>query len=187
MSASLLAMAAWVYVAAGLGLLLLTGRRGAQAAAPHRRYWPVSTYRGILSGFGAHRTTDSGETRYHAAVDLGAFEGDVILAIDDGEAIGPVTGFALGTVPPLSAVAVRHPDAEYIYAEIDVDVKPGQKVYAGEPIGRVRKNKDGNSMLHLEAWEKAPKGFVAWMPDNRPAGLLDVGVIVNALPKEPKP
>jgi murein DD-endopeptidase MepM/ murein hydrolase activator NlpD len=183
MSASLLAMAAWAYVAAGLGLLILTGRR----RAPSRRYWPLSTYRGVLSGYGAHRTTDAGETRYHAGIDLGALEGDLIIAIDDGEVIGPVSGFALRTVPPLSAVAVRHPDAEYIYAEIDVDVKPGQRVFAGQPIGRVRKNADGNSMLHLEAWRTAPKAFTPWLPGAQPVGLLNVGEIVDKLPKEPKP
>jgi hypothetical protein len=45
---------------------------------------------------------------------------------------------------------------------------------AGQHIGHADKNGDGNSMLHLEAWKQAPKGFTAWTSDYRPPGLLNI-------------
>ncbi len=174
-------------VAAGAALLLLTGRGGARAAASSAaRVWPVEPFRspGVISPFKAHRTRAvDGSDRYHAGVDVGAMAGDRVVAIDDGEVISMVSGYSLGA--GLEAVSVRHPDADYIYAEIDVVVKPGDKLKAGDVIGFVRKNSSGNSMLHLEAWETGmvPEAFTEWTPSYRPPGLLDVGAIVSDLPQ----
>lgn len=173
-------MALLPFLALG-GLLLLLGGKGGSGSSG-RRYWPVSTYRGTLSPFGAHRTRADGSERFHAGIDLGAFVGDDIIAVDDGEVISMVTGYSLGA--GLEAVSVRHPGVDLIYAEIDATVKPGDRVHAGQVIGKVKKNGDGNSMLHLEAWETGtvPKAFTEWTPTYRPPGLLDVGEFVAALP-----
>lgn len=167
-------------VIGGLAVLTLAlmSRSGSEPL-PRKRVWPVSKNRGVISPFGAHRTRANGDERLHAGVDLGALVGDQILALDNGTVLHPVTGYSLGA--GLQAVAIKHSDAEYIYAEILVDVKPGEKVTAGQVIGRVAKNSDGNSMLHLEAWEKAPHGFTEWTPTYRPPGLL------NAQERLPKP
>lgn len=133
------------------------------------RVWPVRPYRGVISPFGASR--DDG-TRVHAGVDLGALPGDAIVAMTEGVVLYPVSGFSIGA--GLQAVAVRHPDAEYVYAEILLGVTVGQVLAAGQRIGTAAKNKDGNSMLHLEAWEHAPHAFTRWVTGARPAGLLDV-------------
>lgn len=169
---------------AGAALLLLTGRGGARAPGAggdgaSRRQWPVRPYRGVINGFKASR---EGGKRIHAGVDLGAAQGDEIVALDDGEILGLASGYAIGA--GLQALRVRHPDADYIYAEIDALGKPGDVVKAGDVIGRARKNSAGNTMLHLEAWETgtAPVGFTPWWAGSAaPKGLLDVGEIVKEL------
>lgn len=160
----------------GLGVLGAVGLASSGPGATGRvvgsvgRVWPVRPYRGILSPFGASR--DNG-TRVHAGIDLGALPGDAIVSMAIGVVLYPVSGFSIGA--GLQAVAVRHPDAEYIYAEIMLlGVTVGQQLAAGERIGTAAKNKDGNSMLHLEAWEHAPHAFTRWVTGARPPGLLDV-------------
>ena len=168
--------------AVGAGALLLARKSGASMARPSGiRRWPVSTYRGTISSFGASRTRPGGVKAYHAAADVGAFPGDRVVAIDDGVVLHAVSGFSLGA--GLQAVAIRHPDADYIYAELAVSVAPGATVSRGGVVGTVAQNGDGNSMLHLEAWEtgKAPPGFVSWDADKtRPVGLLDVSAILSS-------
>lgn len=169
-------MIGWLLAAGGVLAYLATreGRSASTPVQPRKRVWPVSVKRGIISPFGAHRTRQNGEARLHAGADLGAFVGDKIVAITDGEVLHFVTGFSLGA--GLQAIAIRHPDAEYIYAEIMVapGIQVGTRVKAGDVIGHVAKNSDGNSMLHIEAWTKAPKGFTEWIPGSKPAGLLNV-------------
>lgn len=168
----------------GLGLATLAGvalfaSRG-QVARPSARVWPVSPNRGVLSPFKSPRYTSG--NRYHAGVDLAALSGDLIIALDDGEVLGLVTGYQLGA--GLQAVAVRHPDADYIYAEIAVTAKPGTRVSAGDVLGVVRKNADGNQMLHLEAWQTGtvPNAFTPWYVGKPPPpGLLDAGLLVAPL------
>lgn len=157
----------WYGAAAlGVGALLKSS-----SAASGARVWPVSVNRGILSGFGATRE----DGRQHAAADIGAIPGDDIRAISDGTVLYFVSGYSIGT--DLVAYAIRHADADYIYAEIHANLKSGQVVSAGEKIGSAALNGDGNSMLHLEAWEPgmAPHGFTPWYTANgQPAGLLNV-------------
>lgn len=162
-------------VAAGVTFVL--GRAGG-VDRRIARVWPVRPKRGIISGYGVSR--DQGK-RVHAGADLGALPGDEIVAWSDGVVLHNVSGFAIygekGPRPeyiPLQAVAIDHGNVQMIYAEIRVEVKPGQRVRAGQRIGVAARNGDGNSMLHLEAWREAPKGFVPWVTGSRPPGLLDV-------------
>lgn len=160
-----MAIAAPLVVAA----LVIAVVGGSTAVPRPTRRWPVSPYRGIISPFGASRASG---TRLHGGVDVGAAPGDAIVAIDDGVVLYPVSGFAIGN--GLLALAIRHPDAQYIYAEVaSFAVKPGDRVRAGQRIGTAGKNNDGNTMLHLEAWTKAPTAYTPWLPGARPAGLLD--------------
>jgi murein DD-endopeptidase MepM/ murein hydrolase activator NlpD len=165
--------------AAVLGLTLGWLLRRAQGSG-ERIYWPIVPYRGTISPFKASRVD-----RWHAGVDIGAFNGDRVIAMGDGEVLWPVTGFSLGG--GLEALAVRHADADFIYAEVMIDNdkwKPGMRVRAGDQLGVVRLNGDGNSMLHLEAWEHGtcPKGFVPWDKDGKmPHGLLDVQALIEDL------
>lgn len=169
-------------VLVGAGLFLSAAVIALRASARSGgRVWPVSPNRGFLSGFRTPRPV-SAPTRYHAGADLAALSGDKVLAIDDGVVLGPATGYELHA--GLGAVTVRHPDADYVYAEIDPSVRPGQPVSAGEVIGAVRADSDGLAMLHLEAWEsgKGPRAFTPWyygkpMPD----GLLDAESLMRPL------
>ena len=150
------------------------------------RVWPVVPNRGIINAFGAPRTKGSRE-RIHAGTDIGAFPGDKVVAITDGVVLGRLSGYELGA--GLGAVSIRHPDADYIYAEIDVDpsMVAGRKVKSGEVIGVVRKNADNTSMLHLEAWETGtvPTAFFPWWKDEgRPKGLLSSTEILKTLPSK---
>jgi len=168
----------YLYAGAAIGVASLGAVAWMLFRKPVRR-WPVSTYRGILSPYGVQR---AGGAERHPGADLGAFPGDQILALDDGVVLKMVGGYALGG--GLEAVAIRHRDADYNYAEIKVTVAPGQKVKAGDPIGYAAKNSDGNSMLHLEAWEKgmAPDRFARWNEGQKPPGLLDVGLLLASIP-----
>jgi murein DD-endopeptidase MepM/ murein hydrolase activator NlpD len=165
----------------GLGLGALAAVLLARASfASSSRTWPVVPNRGILSPFGAPRYTSG--NRNHAGVDVAALAGDKVVAIADGEVLGLVSGYQLGA--GLQAVAVRHPDADYVYAEIEVVAGPGQRVKAGDVLGVVRKNSDGNQMLHLEAWQSgmAPNSFTPWyMGKPRPAGLLNAEEMIAPL------
>jgi murein DD-endopeptidase MepM/ murein hydrolase activator NlpD len=150
------------------------------------RLWPVVPNRGIINAFGANRVT-KGRQRIHIGTDVGAFPGDKVVAIADGTVIGRLTGYELGA--GLGAVSIRHPDADYIYAEIDVDpsMTPGKKVKRGDLVGVVRKNSDGTSMLHLEAWQTGtvPSAFYAWWRDEpRPKGILNSTEILKTLPSK---
>jgi murein DD-endopeptidase MepM/ murein hydrolase activator NlpD len=172
--------------AALLGVIVLARRSSAQALAPSPsvRTWPVVPNRGTISGFGAPRPAGKYPARYHAAVDVGAQDGDKVVAIDDGEVLKLVTGYQIGA--GLQAVAIRHPDADYIYAEIQVTAVPGQRVKAGDVIGVVRQNDSGpgHQMLHLEAWQTGmvPDAFKPWyVGQAAPPGLLDVGKILAPL------
>ena len=166
--------------AAALGVVFLATRSFADSTST--RTWPVVPNRGILSAFGTPRYTSG--NRIHAGVDVAAFNGDKVVAIDDGEVLHLVTGYSIGA--GLSAVAIAHPDADYIYGEIDVTAKPGQLVKAGDVIGTVRQNSSGpgHQMLHLEAWESgyAPSAFTPWYVGKPPpAHLLDAGQMIAPL------
>lgn len=169
-----MALPLWPFVVGAGALLWLFTR-------PRSRVWPVKPYRSIVSRFGASRA--NGE-RIHAGSDLGALPGDEIVALDGGVVLYPVSGFSIGN--GLQAVAVRHASGDFIYAEIRLDpsIFPGRGLSAGDRIGRADRNADGNSMLHIEAWERgmAPRTFTPWIPGKRPPGLLDVEKL---LPEQP--
>lgn len=176
----------WPWIVGGLfigwGLSRAFGRSGSSA----RIYWPVVPNRGTISPFGARRANGS---RIHAGVDIGGFVNDPVISMGEGIVLWPVTGFRIGA--DLEAVAIRHEDADYIYAEIHVDksIVPGKRLSAGQRIGTVGRNGDGNSMLHLEAWEhdQCPHGFTPWIGGQPPPkGLLDVQARLKGLINYPK-
>lgn len=191
----------WPFLLLGAAAFVLLSKKSSSAESdqewagdaqpveePHARKWPVEPYRGLVpaNGFGASRKVPgTDKPRYHAGIDIAANQGDRVVALDDGVVLHMATGYELKA--GLQGVAVSHPDADYIYAEIDVKVKPGQELKAGDLIGIVRLNgTSSTSMLHLEAWEKgkAPLGWVAWTPDYRPTGLLNVSEKIKVLQAE---
>lgn len=170
----------WIVVAAAAAFVF---GRGLVSSGDRMVVWPIRPKRvdkqghWSMSTFGASR--DSGN-RFHAGNDILCFPGDEIVAMADGVVLYHVSGFGIfGSNPPagyvpLQAVAVDHGDVQMIYAEIRVEVSPGQSVSAGQRLGRAARNGDGNTMLHLEAWDKAPRGFTPWNAGQKPAGLRNV-------------
>lgn len=167
----------WPWIAALGGLVIWSSLRASDSGSSGAMVWPVKPYRGILNPFGAPREDGA---RIHAGVDVGAYPGDPIVAVTDGVVVRHVTGYGIGA--GLDAIAITHPEFDLLYGEIDVTVKPGDHVTAGDVIGRARKNKDGNTMLHIEAWERgmSPAQFTRWMRGNPPPkGLLNVQKILD--------
>lgn len=168
----------------GIGLSAAAVLIARAAFARSERTWPIVPNRGVLSGFDTPRPVSGAGagSRRHAGVDVIAEAGDKVVAIDDGEVLHLVTGYQIGT--GLQAVAVRHPDADYVYGEIEVTAAPGQKVKAGDVIGIVRKNDAGRQMLHLEAWQSgfAPTDFTPWKVGSPPPpGLLNAQTLIAPL------
>ena len=116
----------------------------APSAAP-----PVSTLEpGVTSGFGQRVDPLDGTTKYHTGIDLRAASGSPILATADGvvRRAGPRGGYG-------NAVEVDHGDGlSTLYAHASqVLVKPGEKVAAGQEIGRVgQSGRATGPHLHFE-------------------------------------
>jgi hypothetical protein len=139
---------------------------------------------------GSTRRGDDGSRRHHAGVDLFADQGDVVLAMEDGEVIAMLP-FHHGTW----AVYVRNKDGQIVnYGELGkhswmefgfpMQVIEGEtetvQVTAGQPIGRVGLQSGGDTMVHFEMF--APEITVADIRAQRmswpwgqsaPPGLLD--------------
>lgn len=136
----------------------------------------------LARAFHASRSTDV-KPRYHAAVDLIAFPGDEIVAVDDGIVQGPAGGYV-----GLGALVVEHAGITIVYAEMDVDasLKPGDKVHAGQKLGVTATSQSSatapkSSMLHFETWEPGTQitQFQAWyVGAPAPTGLLDPTVFL---------
>lgn len=114
--------------------------------------------------FGAERKNkETGDLRYHIAVDIGANVGDRVRAMEAGRIVGIQT-FTAGTWAILeetdSGIVI-------LYGELGPNtwnVKVGQRVEAGEPIARIglMGKKD---MLHLETYTKGARKNVSWFQE----------------------
>jgi murein DD-endopeptidase MepM/ murein hydrolase activator NlpD len=132
------------------------------------RRWQVSyvDVRGKYHGtwgnvFGAERqNSETGERRFHVAVDIAADVGDRVRAMESGRIVAIQT-FTKGTWAILeetdSGIVI-------LYGELAPDtwnVKVGQRVTAGEPIARIGLM-GTKHMLHLEAYKAGTRSNVSW-------------------------
>ncbi|NKI33796.1 M23 family metallopeptidase [Wenzhouxiangella sp. XN79A] len=130
--------------------------------------YPLAETR-ITSGFGMRDHPVTEGTRLHGGVDMRAAPGTPVLATADGvvEWAGPNPGSGLGTMVKL----VHNYGFTTLYAHLDdVDVRVGQYVREGEPIG-----KSGNTglsaapHLHYEVRYLGrrldPRPFLDWSLD----------------------
>ena len=91
---------------------------------------------------------------WNRSIDIQSTLGDQVFAVHNGE-VSRVVG-----IPGYNTtVLVRHGKYLTVYANLrEVDVKQGQKIYAGDSVGRIFKEESGGSVvLHFEIWHENQK------------------------------
>ena len=116
--------------------------------------WPVR--KGfVISNFGEHEhPVLKNVTIKNNGIDIQSTLGDQVFAVHNGE-VSRVVG-----IPGYNTtVLVRHGKYLTVYANLrEVDVKQGQKIYAGDSVGRIFKEESGGSVvLHFEIWHENQK------------------------------
>ncbi len=115
---------------------------------------PVTGTASIVGGFGEKKHSEWNVTTYSNGIDIQAQKGANIRAVFDGE-VSKVFSFPGSN----TCVIVRHGDYYTFYANIfDLFVKQGDKVKAGEYLGRIYTDPDTNvSTMHFQLWQKTNK------------------------------
>ncbi len=115
---------------------------------------PVTGTSSIVGTFGTKRHSEWNITTNSNGVDIQAERGANIRAVFDGE-VSKVFSFPGSN----TCVIVRHGDYYTFYANIyDLFVKQGDKVKAGQSLGRIFTDPDtGISTMHFQLWQKTNK------------------------------
>lgn len=115
---------------------------------------PVTGSSSIIGNFGTKRHSEWNVTTNSNGVDIQAEKGAEIRAVFDGE-VSKVFSFPGSN----TCVIVRHGDYYTFYANIyDLFVKQGDKVKAGQSLGRIFTDPDtGISTMHFQLWQKTNK------------------------------
>lgn len=115
---------------------------------------PVTGASTIVGDFGTKRHSEWNVTTNSNGVDIQAERGADIRAVFDGE-VSKVFSFPGSN----TCVIVRHGDYYTFYANIyDLYVKQGDKVKAGQSLGRIFTDPDtGVSIMHFQLWQKTTK------------------------------
>lgn len=115
---------------------------------------PVTGTASIVGGFGEKKHSEWNVTTYSNGIDIQAQKGANIRAVYDGE-VSKVFSFPGSN----TCVIVRHGEYYTFYANIyDLFVKQGDKVKAGEYLGRIYTDPDTNvSAMHFQLWQKTTK------------------------------
>lgn len=116
--------------------------------------WPVD--KGVVvNGFGEHEHPVLKSVLIkNNGIDIQTVEGDDVFAVHSGEVSRVIS------IPGYNnAVIIRHGDYLTVYANLkDVRVKQGQKIGAGETVGKVFKEQnDAGGILHFEIWNENQK------------------------------
>jgi murein DD-endopeptidase MepM/ murein hydrolase activator NlpD len=116
--------------------------------------------------------------RHHAAIDLYAKAGDLVISCENGTFLYKIENFVGNT----SAIYVEHPHVIAVYGQIKhrsweaYNINDGDSIKAGQVIGEVGINPEPNSQLHFETWEIGLKNikfplagdFRLWKKDGKP-------------------
>src|SRR5690554_4510156 len=115
---------------------------------------PVTGTSSIVGNFGTKQHKEWSITTNSNGVDIQAEKGANIRAVFDGE-VSKVFSFPGSN----TCVIVRHGDYYTFYANIyDLYVKQGDKVKAGQSLGRIFTDPDtGVSRMHFQLWQKTTK------------------------------
>ncbi|MDD4777765.1 MAG: peptidoglycan DD-metalloendopeptidase family protein [Fermentimonas sp.] len=124
------------------------------AANKGRLPMPVTGASAIVGNFGTKRHSEWNVTTNSNGVDIQAEKGANIRTVFDGE-VSKVFSFPGSN----TCVIVRHGDYYTFYANIyDLYVKQGDKVKAGQSLGRIFTDPDtGVSTMHFQLWQKTTK------------------------------
>jgi murein DD-endopeptidase MepM/ murein hydrolase activator NlpD len=141
--------------------------------------WPLLTkalWPDAPGQFGTVRKFDR-----HTGIDLYGEEGAVVVAVEDGVvvAVEDFTGEKVGSPwwNDTQSVLVEGQSGVVLYGELEVEVELGQKIEAGQRVGRIKrvlKQEKGRPvcMLHLELYRPGTRGSV-WWHQEKPEALLD--------------
>ncbi|MDD3188138.1 MAG: peptidoglycan DD-metalloendopeptidase family protein [Fermentimonas sp.] len=115
---------------------------------------PVTGASSIVGNFGTKRHSEWNVTTNSNGIDIQAEKGADIRSVFDGE-VSKVFSFPGSN----TCVIVRHGDYYTFYANIyDLFVKQGDKVKAGQSLGRIFTDPDtGISTMHFQLWQKTSK------------------------------
>lgn len=115
---------------------------------------PVTGVSSIVGNFGTKRHSEWNVTTNSNGIDIQAEKGADIRSVFDGE-VSKVFSFPGSN----TCVIVRHGDYYTFYANIyDLFVKQGDKVKAGQSLGRIFTDPDtGISTMHFQLWQKTSK------------------------------
>lgn len=124
------------------------------AANKGRLPMPVTGTASIVGTFGNKRHSEWNITTNSNGIDIQAQQGANIRSVFDGE-VSKVFSFPGSN----TCVIVRHGDYYTFYANIyDLFVKQGDKVTAGQSLGRIFTDPDtGVSTMHFQLWQKTNK------------------------------
>lgn len=124
------------------------------AANKGRLPMPVTGTASIVGSFGTKRHSEWNVTTNSNGIDIQAQKGATIRSVFDGE-VTKVFSFPGSN----TCVIVRHGDYYTFYANIyDLFVKQGDKVTAGQSLGRIFTDPDtGISTMHFQLWQKTNK------------------------------
>lgn len=161
----------------------------AKSSAP-TRYWPVITKHPQALLVSANLTNGSsqgrpgrqffadrlGGRRHHIGLDIFCYEGDEVVAIEDGKVVNFYAFYKTSAGEMSYALLVAHDGYVANYGEVKENslraygLSVGSTVRAGQKIGRV----SSTVMIHFETWEPGTKKSSRWMSDSaRPRGLLN--------------
>lgn len=124
------------------------------AANKGRLPMPVTGTASIVGTFGTKRHSEWNVTTNSNGIDIQAQQGANIRSVFDGE-VTKVFSFPGSN----TCVIVRHGEYYTFYANIyDLFVKQGDKVTAGQSLGRIFTDPDsGISTMHFQLWQKTNK------------------------------
>ncbi len=130
------------------------------AHGPHSLNWPSSSHH-IVQGFGEHRNTELNTITMNLGIDIAASNGSSVLAAADG-----VTSLVSSLPSYGTIVVVKHSSGLHtVYADLAAaSVHAGERVRAGQAIGRSGANEENGPVLHFEVWKgRAKQNPLGWL------------------------
>ena len=130
------------------------------AHGPHSLDWPSAGHH-ILEGYGEHRNAELNTITMNLGIDISVTQGSTVRAAAEGEVALVSSLPSYGTI-----VVLRHAGGLHtVYANLSsASVHPGDRIHAGQAIGRSGTNDEGVPLLHFEVWSgKSRQNPAGWL------------------------